>query len=82
MSTARSQKGEGLFEGNVLPDGRAAIEDEEYDSDPDIDFEDDIDADVLASRNRMQGPQVSSSTKRSSRSKKSLGTMQRGIDDY
>ena len=82
MTTARSQKGEILFEGNVLPDGRAAIVEEEYDSDPDIDFEDDIDADVLASRNRMQGPHVSSSTKRSSRPKKSLGSRYRASDDY
>ena len=81
MTMSRSQKGEGLFEGNVLPDGRVAI-DEEYDSDPDIDFEDDIDADVLASRNRMHGPQASSSSKRSSRPKKSLGTRQRVSDDY
>jgi 1-phosphatidylinositol-3-phosphate 5-kinase len=85
MTMARSQKGDGEFEGNVLPDGRVAPDDEEYDSDPDIDFEDDIDADVLASRSRMQGPQVLSSTnqqKRSSRSKKSLGTRQRTSEDY
>ena len=81
MSMARNQKGEGLFEGNVLPDGRVVPDDEEYDSDPDIDFEDDIDADVLASRNRMH-PQVSSSTKRSSRPKKSLVTRQRASEDY
>ena len=67
-----SQKGEGgLFEGNILPDGRAAtleqeadIDDEEFYSDPehDIDFEDDIDADVLASRNRVYSPTSSSSS--------------------
>mmetsp|Transcript_29853 Transcript_29853/g.50945 ORF Transcript_29853/g.50945 Transcript_29853/m.50945 type:complete len:2213 (+) Transcript_29853:89-6727(+) len=80
MTVARGQKGESLFEGNVLPDGRVAADDEEYDSDNDIDFEDDIDADVLASRNRMQGPQVSSLAKRSSRPKKSL--RQRASDEY
>lgn len=81
MNMARSQEGDGLFEGNVLPDGRVAPDDEEFDSDPDIDFEDDIDADVLASRNRMQGPSVLSSTKRSSRPKKSLGTI-RAPEDF
>lgn len=82
MTMARNQKGDDmLFEGNVLPDGGVA-DDEEFDSDPDIDFEDDIDADVLASRNRMQGPQVSSASKRSSRPKKSLGTRERASDDH
>ncbi len=60
MTMPRSGE-DGLFEGNILPDGRVAaweeeadIDDEEFYSDPenDIDFEDDIDADVLASRNR------------------------------
>lgn len=85
MTMPRSHKGEGgLFEGNILPDGRVAtleqeaeIDDEEFYSDPenDIDFEDDIDADVLASRNRVYSPQASSSSKRSSRQrpKKALG---------
>ena len=86
MTMLRSQKCEGgLFEGNVLPDGRIAtldqeaeIDDEEFYSDPehDIDFEEDIDADVLASRNRVYSPKSSSSSKRLSRQhpKKTLGT--------
>ena len=84
----RSHKGEGgLFEGNILPDGRVAtleldaeIDDEEFLSDPedDIDFEVDVDADVLASRNRMAltSPQGSSSS-----SKKSSSSRQRPKED-
>lgn len=67
----------GLFEGHILPDGRfaaleqeAEIDDEEFYSDPDneIDFEDDIDADVLASRNRVYSPKASSSSSSSRKS--------------
>lgn len=71
MTMARS--GEvGLFEGNILPDGRVAtweedaeIDDEEFYSDPEneIDFEDDIDADVLASRNRAYSRQTQTSSR-------------------
>ena len=81
MTMPRSLRGDGgLFEGNVLPDGRIAmleqeadIDDEEFYSDPenDIDFEQDVDADVLASRNRIisQSPKAASSlsSKKSSR---------------
>lgn len=66
----------GLFEGNILPDGRvltweeeAEIDDDEFYSDPenDIDFEDDIDADVLASRNRAYCHNTLSSSRKHSR---------------
>jgi hypothetical protein len=76
MTMQQKQKVEGLFEGNILPDGgfaaleqEAEIDDEEFYSDPDneIDFEDDIDADVLASRNRVYSPKGSSSSRKSSR---------------
>ena len=75
MTMPRSHKVEGgLFEGNILPDGRfaaleqeAEIDDEEFYSDPDneIDFEEDIDADVLASRNRVYSPHASLTRKTS-----------------
>ena len=64
----------GLFEGNILPDGRVAtweeeaeIDDEEFYSDPenDIDFEDDVDADVLASRNRAYSHYSQTSSRQS-----------------
>lgn len=62
----------GLFEGNILPDGRIAPleqeDDEEFLSDQEIDFEEDIDADVLASRNRMYSPKASDPSSRRSRS--------------
>lgn len=87
MTMSRNPKGEGgLFEGNVLPDGRIATlemedeidDDDEFMSDPDndIDFEEDIDADVLASRNRIYSPQSGQSKRTSSRKrpKKTLGT--------
>ena len=92
MTMLRSQKGEGgLFEGNILPDGRIAtleqeaeLDDEEFYSDPenDIDFEEDIDADVLASRNRVYSPSSASSSKKPPRQrpKKSLGTPRRAMD--
>lgn len=77
MTMPRSHKVDGgLFEGNILPDGRfaaleqeAEIDDEEFYSDPDnnIDFEDDIDADVLASRNRVYSPHASLTTRKTSR---------------
>jgi hypothetical protein len=77
MTIPRSHKiAGGIFEGNILPDGRfatleqeAEIDDEEFYSDPEneIDFEDDIDADVLASRNRVYSPQASSTSRKSSR---------------
>ena len=84
MTMPRSQKGEGgLFEGNILPDGRVAtfeqeaeIDDEEFfdDQDPDgthdINFEEDVDADVLASRNRVYSPQASSTSSSSKKSSK------------
>eukprot|EP01082_Thalassiosira_pseudonana_P010182 g9036.t1 g9036 contig34:701062-703716(+) len=87
MTMSRNPKGEGgLFEGNVLPDGRIATlemedeidDDDEFMSDPDndIDFEEDIDADVLASRNRIYSPQSGQPKRTSSRKrpKKTLGT--------
>ena len=76
----------GLFEGNILPDGRVASMEHEVNaeilSDQEIDFdEDDIDADVLASRNRVLSPQAASSTKQSSRPRKTQGTTRDQIDD-
>lgn len=86
MTMPRTNKGEGgLFEGNILPDGRvvtfeqeAEIDDEEFysDTEQDINFEDDIDADVLASRNKLYSPQASSSSAKGSnrqRQKKNVG---------
>ena len=97
MTMARSQRGEGgLFEGNVLPDGRyatlggeAELDDAEfYNSDPEdeIDFEDDIDADVLASRNRVYSPRSAPSSKQrpsskqQQRSEKPVGSSRRSQD--
>jgi len=82
----------GLFEDNLLPDGRIAtieneaeMDDEEFYSDPenDIDFEEDVDADVLASRNRIYSPTSSSTPSvrpTRQRPKKSLGTPRRDLD--
>ena len=84
---SRNPKDEmGLFEGNILPDGRVASmehdDDDEILSDQEIDLDkDDIDADVLASRNRVLSPQAASSTKQSSRPRKTLGTTRDRIDD-
>eukprot|EP00804_Cyclotella_cryptica_P008084 CCRYP_004583-RD/>CCRYP_004583-RD protein AED:0.04 eAED:0.04 QI:1013/1/1/1/0.87/0.66/9/209/1984 len=87
MTMSRNPKDEiGLFEGNILPDGGVASmeneDDDEFISDQEIDFdEDDIDADVLASRNRVYSPQAASSSKRSSRPRKTLGTRRDEMDE-
>lgn len=89
MTMSRNPKDElGSFEGNILPDGQTVPleqdDDDEVFSDQEIEFDaDDIDADVLASRNRIYSPQGTSSSKRSSRSrpKKTLGMRRDDSDE-
>lgn len=80
-----------LFEGNILPDGRVAtweeeaeIDDEEFYSDPenDIDFEDDVDADVLASRNRVYSHHTQTSSTTSRQHPKNSSSGKRPSDRY
>jgi len=86
MSIPQTREG-GLFEGNILPDGRAvtleqeALEKEAFfggeddaEGAQDIDFEEDIDADVLASRNRVYSPSAASSTTSSKKSSRQRPT--------
>lgn len=87
MTMSRNPKDElGLFEGHTLPDGRVVTldqeDDEEFLSDQEIVFdEDDIDADVLASRNRVYSPQAASSKRSKAIPKKSIGTKRDGVVD-
>jgi hypothetical protein len=89
MTMSRNPNEFGQFDGNILPDGRIVTleqeDEEEFLSDQEIEFdEDDIDADVLASRNRVYSPQASSSkrpSKPSSRSKITLGSKRDEGDD-
>lgn len=88
MTMSRHPKDElGVFEGNILPDGRIITldqeDEEEFLSDQEIDFDEaDVDADVLASRNRVYSPQGASS-KRSSKSRptKTLAATKRDEQD-
>lgn len=87
MTMSRNPNDElGLFEGNMLLDGRIVTleqeDDEEFLSDQEIEFdEDDIDADVLASRNRVYSPQAASSKRSKSRPTKTLGTRRNDTDE-
>jgi hypothetical protein len=78
MTMSRNPKDElGLFEGNIVT--LEQEDDEEFLSDQEIEFdEDDVDADVLASRNRVYSPQASLS--RRSKSKKVTGTRRDDVD--
>ena len=86
MTMSRNPKDElGIFEGNILPDGRIVTleqeDEEEFLSDQEIQFdEEDVDADVLASRNRMNSPQ-GAGPKHSSRSRPKKGTNRDESDD-
>ena len=80
----------GLFEGNILPDGRVAtweeeaeMDEEEFYSDPenDIDFEDDVDADVLASRNRVYSNHTQASRPSTSRQQTKVSSAGRRSSD-